>query len=42
MIELATRLIPVRSKFLSQSAVQMSKSIKQTQSVDKIHYNAHV
>ena len=30
------------STIKSPSAVQMSKSIKQTQSVDKVHYNTHV
>ena len=30
------------STIKSPSAVQMSKSIKQTQSVDKVHKNTHV
>ena len=30
------------STIKSPSAVQMSKSIKQTQSVDKVYYNTHV
>ena len=30
------------STIKSPSAVQMSKSIKQTQSVDEIHYYTHV
>ena len=35
--------IPIyTSTIKSPSAVQMSKSIKQTQSVDKVHYNTHV
>ena len=38
--KLKSRLI-YTSTIKSPSAVQMSKSIKQTQSVDKVYYNTH-